>query len=48
MPAGITLVEGDDLKQWRFDIKVLDSNPIYDGQTYRLKFLFPDAYPIGV
>lgn len=30
------------------DIQVMDeSNPIYRGQTYRLKFKFPNSYPIG-
>lgn len=29
------------------DIRVLDTNPLYKDQTYRLKFLFPDSYPIG-
>ena len=47
LPPGIELVDGDNLKQWLFDIQVLDQNPIYEGQVYRLKFLFPDAYPIG-
>lgn len=29
------------------DIKVLDDNPLYLDQTYRLKFLFSSSYPIG-
>lgn len=30
------------------DIRVMDdNNPIYRGQTYRLKFKFPNSYPIG-
>ena len=29
------------------DIRVLDANPIYINQTFRLKFKFTDAYPIG-
>lgn len=29
------------------DIEVLDANPIYINQTFRLKFKFTDAYPIG-
>jgi ubiquitin-conjugating enzyme E2 W len=40
-------VEGNDLKEWLFDIRVLDSNPIYDGNIFRLKFVFSDTYPIG-
>ncbi|KAK5990318.1 putative ubiquitin-conjugating enzyme E2 W [Cladobotryum mycophilum] len=46
LPPGIELVEGDDLKQWILDIQVLDKNPLYENQTYRLKFQFPDSYPI--
>jgi len=30
------------------DIKVLDENPLYKGQTYRLKFKFSPSYPIGI
>jgi ubiquitin-conjugating enzyme E2 W len=30
------------------DIKVLDDNPIYKNQTYRLKFMFSSNYPIGM
>ena len=29
------------------DIKVLDDNPLYKDQTYRLKFAFSNNYPIG-
>jgi len=29
------------------DIKVLDDNPLYKDQTYRLKFTFSAKYPIG-
>lgn len=29
------------------DIRVLDDNPLYAGQTYRLKFRFSNNYPIG-
>lgn len=29
------------------DIKVLDNNPIYLNETYRLKFRFSPSYPIG-
>jgi ubiquitin-conjugating enzyme E2 W len=29
------------------DIRVLDSNPLYQGQIYRLSFLFGENYPIG-
>lgn len=29
------------------DIKVLDDNPLYKDQTYRLKFTFSSKYPIG-
>ena len=30
------------------DIRVLDDNPIYRGETYRLKFKFTSTYPIGM
>lgn len=29
------------------DIKILDDNPLYLDQTYRLKFTFSNKYPIG-
>lgn len=29
------------------DIQVLDDNPLYQNQTYRLKFRFGSTYPIG-
>lgn len=47
LPPGITLVSADNLEEWFLDIQVLDQNPIYAGQTYRLKFKFSDKYPIG-
>lgn len=28
------------------DIRVLDDNPLYKGETYRLKFKFSNNYPI--
>ncbi|KAK3180610.1 hypothetical protein K4F52_008076 [Lecanicillium sp. MT-2017a] len=46
LPPGIDFVSGDDAYEWRFDIRVLDQNPIYDNQIYRLKFVFSEAYPI--
>lgn len=30
------------------DIQVLDANPLYAGETYRLKFTFSQNYPIEV
>ena len=30
------------------DIQVLDQNPLYLNQIYRLKFRFPPTYPIGM
>lgn len=45
---GITLVSAENLQEWFMDIKVLDDNPIYNGQTYRLKFVFNSNYPIGM
>jgi hypothetical protein len=29
------------------DIKVMDDNPLYKGEVYRLKFRFGNNYPIG-
>ncbi|KAK4698112.1 ubiquitin-conjugating enzyme E2 W, partial [Lecanoromycetidae sp. Uapishka_2] len=46
LPPGVSLVTADDLKEWQMDIKVLDSNPLYLDQTYRLRFRFSSNYPI--
>ncbi|GAB1310339.1 E2 ubiquitin-conjugating enzyme [Madurella fahalii] len=46
LPPGIELVSADNLEEWLLDIRVLDSNPLYQGQTYRLKFRFSQSYPI--
>jgi ubiquitin-conjugating enzyme E2 W len=50
MPPGITLIERNDsvAGDWFVDIQVLDENPLYKDQTYRLKFHFPKMYPIGL
>lgn len=48
LPPGITLIKADDFKTWLMDIRVIDSNPIYDGEIYRLKFAFSPQYPIEV
>ncbi|KAI4097998.1 MAG: hypothetical protein L6R37_006747 [Teloschistes peruensis] len=40
LPPGITLVSADDFKEWQMDIQVLDANPIYLNQTFRLRFRF--------
>jgi ubiquitin-conjugating enzyme E2 W len=40
-------VKSDSLEEWQMDIKVLDDNPLYKDQTYRLKFTFSAKYPIG-
>ncbi|KAL8662464.1 MAG: hypothetical protein Q9202_004707 [Teloschistes flavicans] len=47
LPPGITLVSADDFKEWQMDIRVLDANPIYLNQTFRLRFRFSNNYPIG-
>lgn len=47
LPPGVSLVAADDFKEWQMDIKVLDPNPIYLDQTYRLRFRFSNNYPIG-
>ncbi|KAL4902945.1 hypothetical protein BDW74DRAFT_157155 [Aspergillus multicolor] len=46
LPPGITLYKADDLQQWEMDIQVLDNNPLYLGETYRLRFTFSSKYPI--
>ncbi|KAK3906668.1 putative ubiquitin-conjugating enzyme E2 W [Staphylotrichum tortipilum] len=46
LPPGIMLVSAEDLEEWLLDIKVLDSNPLYLNETYRLKFRFSSTYPI--
>ncbi|KIY00915.1 uncharacterized protein Z520_03581 [Fonsecaea multimorphosa CBS 102226] len=46
LPPGIELVKADDFREWLVDIKVLDANPLYMNQTFRLSFLFSESYPI--
>ncbi|MCJ1272601.1 hypothetical protein MMC21_000387 [Puttea exsequens] len=46
LPPGISLVSADNFQEWLVDIKVLDSNPLYLDQTYRLRFRFSNNYPI--
>ncbi|KAF2146539.1 uncharacterized protein K452DRAFT_294103 [Aplosporella prunicola CBS 121167] len=46
LPPGIDLVKADDWDEWLMDIRVVDDNPIYRGETYRLKFKFSNNYPI--
>jgi len=48
LPPGITLVSADNFETWFVDIQVIDPNPIYAGETYRLKFMFSQNYPIEV
>ena len=47
VPPGISIVKCDNLEEWQMDIKILDQNPLYLDQTYRLKFTFSNKYPIG-
>jgi ubiquitin-conjugating enzyme E2 W len=42
------LVSADGFDEWYMDIKVLDANPIYMNQMFRLKFKFSSGYPIGM
>ena len=44
----MTLIKADDLHEWLMDVRVMDDNPLYQGQTYRLKFTFSQNYPIEV
>ncbi|KAK3310161.1 ubiquitin-conjugating enzyme/RWD-like protein [Chaetomium strumarium] len=46
LPPGIELVSADNFEEWLLDIRVLDNNPLYQNQTYRLKFRFGSSYPI--
>jgi ubiquitin-conjugating enzyme E2 W len=48
LAPGITLVQAENLKTWLMDIQVMDSNPIYQNEIYRLKFEFSSNYPIGI
>jgi ubiquitin-conjugating enzyme E2 W len=48
LPPGIELVKADDFTEWFMDIKVIDENPLYQGEVYRLKFSFSGNYPIEV
>lgn len=48
LPPGIDLVKADDFREWQVDIRVLDSNPLYLNQTFRLSFIFSESYPIGM
>ena len=48
LAPGITLVQAENLKTWLMDIQVMDANPIYQDQIYRLKFEFSANYPIGI
>ncbi|KAI9812411.1 MAG: hypothetical protein M1827_004642 [Pycnora praestabilis] len=34
------------MKEWLMDIRVLDDNPLYRNEIYRLKFKFSNTYPI--
>ncbi|TIA62609.1 UBC-like protein [Aureobasidium pullulans] len=46
LAPGITLVSAENLKTWLMDIQVMDANPIYQGNIFRLKFEFSNNYPI--
>lgn len=48
LPPGISLVTADGFKEWQMDIRVLDPNPLYLNQIYRLRFRFSNNYPIGI
>jgi ubiquitin-conjugating enzyme E2 W len=48
LPPGITLFSAEGFQEWFLDIQVLDANPLYMNQTYRLKFKFSPSYPIGM
>ncbi|KAF2118287.1 ubiquitin conjugating enzyme [Lophiotrema nucula] len=46
LPPGITLVKADNFEEWQMDIRVMDDNPLYKDEVYRLKFSFSQSYPI--
>jgi ubiquitin-conjugating enzyme E2 W len=48
LPPGITLVRADDFQTWLMDMSLPDPNPLYLNETYRLKFVFNQHYPIEV
>jgi ubiquitin-conjugating enzyme E2 W len=48
LPPGISLVRADDFQTWLMDVQVIDPNPLYLNETYRLKFVFNQHYPIEV
>lgn len=48
VPPGITLISADNFEEWLLDIRVLDDNPLYRNEVYRLKFRFSGSYPIGM
>jgi ubiquitin-conjugating enzyme E2 W len=47
LPPGIELVKADDFQEWQMDIRVMDANPLYLNQIFRLCFRFGTSYPIG-
>lgn len=44
-PTGTTLLNADDLKEWRFSLTVLGES-VYEGETFALRFRFNDNYPL--
>lgn len=48
LPPGIDLISADNFEEWLLDLRVLDQNPLYQDQVYRLKFHFSSSYPIGM
>ena len=48
LPPGITLISADNFEEWFMDVKVMDDNPLYINEVYRLKFRFGSSYPIGM
>ncbi|KAI9736916.1 MAG: hypothetical protein M1818_005967 [Claussenomyces sp. TS43310] len=46
LPPGVALVQADGFSEWFMDIEVLDANPMYMNQVFRLKFCFSQSYPI--
>lgn len=47
LPPGISIAKSENLEEWQMDIRVLDDNPLYKDEIYRLKFTFTNKYPIG-
>ena len=44
-PTGTTLLDAENLKEWKFTLSVLGES-VYEGETFALRFRFNDNYPL--